>query len=51
MAKRTHPINFKSFESERTGARFIVQPWFSYVGSNPLNISVTFPINVLKNAH
>ena len=51
MAKRTHPINFKSFESERTGARFIVQPWFSYIGRNPPNISVTFPMNVLKNVH
>jgi len=51
LAKRTHPINFKSFESERTGARFIVQPWFSYVGTNPPNISVTFPMNVLKNVH
>ena len=49
MAKRTHPINFKSFESERTEARFIVQPWFSYIGRNPPNISVTFPMNVLKN--
>ena len=50
MAKRTHPINFKSFESERTGARFIVQPWFSYVGPNPPNISVTFPVSMLKNS-
>jgi hypothetical protein len=51
MAKRTHPINFKSFESERTGIRFIVQPWFSYIGTNPPNISVTFPMNMLKNVH
>lgn len=51
MAKRIHPINFKSFESERTGARFIVQPWFSYIGPNPPNISVTFPVSVLKNVY
>ena len=51
MAKRTHPINFKSFESERTGTRFIVQPWFSYIGPNRPNISVTFPMNALKNVH
>ena len=48
MAKRTHPINFKSFVSERTGVRFIVQPWFSYIGSNPPKIRVTFPVIALK---
>ncbi len=51
MAKRTHPINFKNFVSERTGARFIVQPWFSYIGPNQPKIRVTFPTNSLKNTH
>ena len=40
MAKRSHSRNFQSFESERTGARFIVQPWFSYIGSNQPKIRV-----------
>jgi hypothetical protein len=43
LAKRTNPFNFKSFKSERTGARFIVQPWFSYVGPDSPKIHVTFP--------
>ena len=51
MAKRTHPINFKSFVSERTGVRFIVQPWFSYIGPNPPQIRVTFPVISQKNTH
>ena len=40
VAKRTHPRNFKSLESERTGIRFIVQPWFDYIGPNPPKIRV-----------
>lgn len=51
MAKRIHPINFKSFVSERTGVRFIVQPWFSYIGSNPPKIRVTFPVISQKNTY
>ena len=51
MAKRTHPINFKSFLSERTGVRFIVQPWFSYIGPNPPRIRVTLPSISSKNTH
>ncbi len=51
MVKRTHPINFKSFESERTGARFVVQPWFSYLGPNLPNIRVTFPLTAPENTH
>jgi hypothetical protein len=51
MAKRTHPINFKSFVSERTGARFIVQPWFSYIGPNRPQIRVSFLANALKKTH
>ena len=51
MAKRTHPINFKSFVSERTAVRFIVQPWFSYIGPNPPQIRVTFPVISHKNTH
>ena len=51
MAKRTHPIDFKSFVSERTGVRFIVQPWFSYIGSDPPKIRVTFPVISQKNTH
>ena len=43
LAKRTNPYNFKSFKSEKTGARFIVQPWFSYVGPDSPKIHVTFP--------
>ena len=43
LAKRTNPFNFKSFKSERTGARFIVQPWFSYIGPDSPKIHVTFP--------
>ena len=44
-------FNFKCFESERTRARFVVQPWFSYIGRSPPNFSVTYPMNVLKNVH
>lgn len=44
MAKRTNPLNFKSFESERTGARFIVQPWFSYIGPSQPKIHVITPL-------
>ena len=51
MAKRTHSINFKSFESERTGARLVVQPWFSYLGPNLPNIRVTFPLTAPENTH
>jgi len=51
MAKRTHPINFKSFVSERTGVRFIIQPWFSYIGPKRPQIRVSFPASVLKNTH
>ena len=51
MAKRTHPTNFKSFESERSGARFIIQPWFSYIGPNPPKVRVNFPLSMLKNTH
>ena len=51
MARRTHPINFKSFVSERTGARFILQPWFSYIGPKRPQIRVSFPANPLGNTH
>ena len=51
MAKRTHPINFKSFVSERTGTRFILQPWFSYIGPKRPQIRMSFPANALKNTH
>lgn len=51
IAKRNHPTNFKSFVSERTGVRFIVQPWFSYIGPNSPQIRVTFLANAQKNTH
>ena len=51
VAKRTHPLNFKGFESERAGIRFIIQPWFSYIGPNPPQIRVTFPVISQKNTH
>ena len=51
MAKRIHPHNFKSFESERTRARFVVQPWFSYIGPNPPKIRVTSSLKSPKNIH
>ena len=51
MAKRIRPHNFKSFESERTGARFVVQPWFSYIGPNPPKIRVTSSLKSPKNIH
>ena len=51
MAKRTHPINFKSLESEKTRVRFVVQPWFSYLGPNSPNIRVTFPLTAPENTH
>ena len=50
-AKRTHPLNFKSFESQKTGIKFVVQPWFSYIGPNPPQIRVTLPLNSLKTIH
>ena len=51
MAKRSHSRNFQSFESERTGARFIVQPWFSYIGSNQPKIRVVSSLSSPKDIH
>ena len=49
--RRSHPRTFKILESKKTGIRFIVQPWFHYVGPNPPGIRVTLPFNSPINFH
>ena len=48
---RAHPRTFKKFKSEKAGIRFIIQPWFNYLGPNSPGIRVAFPFDSPKKFH
>jgi len=41
--KRMHPRKFDTYNSEITKIRFVVQPWFHYLGPKRPDIRVIYP--------
>ena len=42
--QRHNVKTFKTFNSEVERVRFIVQPWFKYIGDNPKKIKIVYPL-------
>jgi len=48
VIRRSHPKTFKVFTSAAAQIRFVVQPWFDYVGPDPAKIKVVYPLRLLS---